>query len=169
MPGYTQRPVASHQGALVAFWSQVRRAPVVALSGTLLGYARARRPAHGTLDRQAKSSNLAVKRQTTWGMSAKPVLQAPFWDLHYRDKLMIYFPNTLPDAKLGTKRHLFDLVTDSTYRNGKRSSSYDFIPLGEGPGGQVAAGGRKWGYDAQLPSGTADKRPGEDPDRKSVV
>lgn len=63
-------------------------------------------------------------------------------------------PKTLPEARLGSKRHLFDLVTDSDYRNRKSNASYDIVPAADGGQGRRGTGGRKWGYDADLPAGT---------------
>ena len=74
----------------------------------------------------------------------------------------------LPGALPGTKQHLYDLVTDGGYRDRKRSSAYNIVPRGDGLGGMQGNGGKKWGYDASLPSGAADAVGREDPGRYRI-
>jgi hypothetical protein len=82
---------------------------------------------------------------------------------------MAYATNQLPEALAGTKLHLFNLVTDSVYRGARKNSAYQFVPQGNGPNGAPGNGGRKWGYAANLPSGAADRYPGDpDPGRYRI-
>jgi hypothetical protein len=65
-----------------------------------------------------------------------------------------------------TRRHLFDLVTDTIYRRNASSESYDFMPSTDG--GMARRKGRdeslkKYGYTPTLPAGTKSRRRG-DPD-----
>lgn len=73
---------------------------------------------------------------------------------------------SLPDA---SRSHLFQLATNATYRKNADSSSYDFVPSGDGKMGRRKGRGeslRKFGYNANLRSGTASRRSGEpDPGR----
>lgn len=61
---------------------------------------------------------------------------------------------TLPAA---TKTHLRSLVTDSKYRNSACSSKYNLGGPGS-PGKPI----KKFGWNASLPSGAAEKRKGQD-------
>ena len=78
-------------------------------------------------------------------------------------------PRHLPQALPGTKQHLFNLVTNKVYRDGKRSAAYNIVPRGDGLGGISGKGGKKWGYNATLAPGTEQRAPGEpDPGRYRI-
>jgi hypothetical protein len=80
-------------------------------------------------------------------------------------------PANLPDAKPGTKRHLFDLVTNSTYRDKHSNMAYEFVPTADGGPGKKGPGGKKWGYSATLACGTEQaqaKTPYVDPGRHRI-
>lgn len=72
---------------------------------------------------------------------------------------------SMPGALAGSRRHLFDLVTDTDYRNRKSNASYDFVPRSDGGPGTPGSGGKKWGYDANLPAGIAQAHGRADPGR----
>jgi hypothetical protein len=67
-----------------------------------------------------------------------------------------------------TRQHLFKLITDPVYRRAADSSSYDYVPTGDGQNGRRKGGGeslRKFGYTASLASGSASRGNGPDPGR----
>lgn len=79
---------------------------------------------------------------------------------------MSMFVRHIPEPRPGSRQHIFNLITDSTYRDNARSASFNIVPQGDGLGGRQGNGGRKWGYDAVLAPGTNERRRGEpDPGR----
>ena len=80
-------------------------------------------------------------------------------------------PKNLPDQKPTTRRHLFDLVTNGTYRDNHSNMAYDFVPTVDGGPGIKGAGGKKWGYSATLACGTEQAqamRPYVDPGKHRI-
>ena len=73
----------------------------------------------------------------------------------------------------GTRTHLYNLITDVSYRKQVDSASYDFAPKADGqmgvPRGRKTV--RKYGFTRSLPAGTAsrEKMRGRDPGKFRVV
>lgn len=68
----------------------------------------------------------------------------------------------LPGPLAGTKKHLFELVTKTTYRDNARHEKYGFVPQGDRQLGKIGKGaGTKYGWDDTLPSGTNNRREGD--------
>jgi len=71
-----------------------------------------------------------------------------------------------------TRLHLFNLVTNPTYRQNADSAAYDRAPDKDGTMGRAKAAGesvRKYGYDVTLAAGTATRGNGPDPGRYRLL